>query len=76
MDNFFLALNNDPNSRGYIINYGTPTEIRKRRAQIDAAIKFRRFDASRITYIDGPDNGSGIETRLYLAPSGADAPTP
>lgn len=76
VDNFFIRLNNDPSSKGYIINYGTPAEIRKRKAQINKAITFRKFDASRITFVDGPDNGSGILTKFYIVPSGAVDPTP
>ncbi|MFM9903939.1 MAG: hypothetical protein ACKVQJ_05130 [Pyrinomonadaceae bacterium] len=76
VDTFFIALNNDPNARGYIINYGTPAEIKKRRAQIMKAINFRKYDVSRITFVDGPNNGTGINTKFYLVPAGADNPTP
>lgn len=76
IDNFYIQLNNDPTARGYIINYGTPAQIRARRAQITRAINFRKYDASRVTFVDGPDNGSGVNTKLYVVPAGATEPTP
>jgi len=76
VDNFYTQLNANPNSQGYIINYGTPADIKKRRAQITKAINFRKYDPSRVTFVDGPDKGTGIETRFYLVPPGADNPQP
>ncbi|HTK27276.1 MAG TPA: hypothetical protein VL327_12010, partial [Pyrinomonadaceae bacterium] len=76
VDNFYTQLNNNPNSQGYIINYGTPAEIKRRRAQIVKAINFRKYDASRVTFVDGPDQGTGINTKFYLVPPGAENPVP
>ena len=76
VDGFYTQLNNNPNAQGYIINYGTPAQIKKRRAQIMKAINFRKYDKSRVTFVDGPDNGSGESTKFYLVPAGADKPTP
>jgi len=76
VDNFYITLNNNPNAQGYIINYGTPAEIKKRRAQIMKAINFRKYDVSRVTFVDGPDNGTGVNTKFYLVPAGATPPTP
>jgi hypothetical protein len=76
VDGFFTQLNNNPTAQGYIINYGTPAEIKARRAAIMKAITFRKYDASRVTFVDGPDQGTGIMTRFWLVPSGAVAPTP
>ena len=76
IDNFYTQLNNNPNSQGYIINYGTPAEIRRRRAQIVKAINFRKYDLSRVTFVDGPDNGTGVNTKFYLVPPGAENPVP
>ncbi len=76
VDNFYIQLNNNPNARGYVINYGTPAQVRRQRAQIVEAIRFRGYDASRVTFIDGPDNGTGPSTKFYLVPAGADIPTP
>jgi len=76
VDNWYTLLNQNPQSQGYVINYGTPAQIKARRAQITKAITFRKYDPTRITFVDGPDNGTGVETRFYLVPPGADNPTP
>jgi len=76
VDGFFTQLNANPNAQGYIINYGTPAQIKARRAAINKAIAFRKYDASRVTFVDGPDNGSGVNTKFYLVPAGATPPTP
>ena len=75
VDNFYIRLNNDPNAQGYIINYGTAAEIKKRRAQIMKAINFRKYDVSRVTFVDSISDG-GVNTKFYLVPSGADNPMP
>ena len=62
VDNFYIQLNNNPNASGYIINYGTPAQIKARKAQINKAINFRKYDASRIHWVDGPDTGEGINS--------------
>jgi hypothetical protein len=74
IDNFYIRLQNDPNARGVIVNYGTPAQIKARKAQITKAINFLKKDPSRITFVDGPDKGNGIETKLWLVPSGATEP--
>ncbi|MBP7476506.1 MAG: hypothetical protein KA810_14735, partial [Pyrinomonadaceae bacterium] len=76
IDNFYIQLNNNPSAQGYIINYGTPAQIKKRRAQIMKAINFRKYDVGRVTFVDGPDNGGGESTKLYLVPAGAENPRP
>jgi len=76
VDGFYTQLNSSPNAQGYIINYGTPAQIRARRAQIMKAINFRKYDVSRVTFVDGPDNGTGVNTKFYLVPAGATPPTP
>lgn len=76
IDNFYIELNNNPNAQGYIINYGTPAQIRARRKQITDAIKFRKYDPNRITMVDGGDTGSGVNTKFWLVPEGATPPNP
>ncbi|HQU85574.1 MAG TPA: hypothetical protein PKY59_20740 [Pyrinomonadaceae bacterium] len=75
MDNFQIALANDPSAIGYIINYGLPKEIAKRRKQLWKSIYFRKYDPQRITYIDGGFSPK-INTEFWLVPSGAEPPTP
>jgi len=76
IDNFYIQLNNSPNSQGYIINYGTPAQIKARKAAIESAIKFRKYDRSRVTFVHGPDDGTGPRTKLILVPPGATPPSP
>jgi hypothetical protein len=76
VQNFYVQLANNPNSQGYIINYGTPAQIAARRRQITKAIDFLKLDPSRITFVDGPPKGAQVETHFYLVPPGATPPTP
>lgn len=76
LDTFFAELSNNPNNQGYIINYGTDREITQRERLITNHINFRNFDRSRITLVRGGDTGSGVNTKLYRIPPGADNPTP
>lgn len=76
VDNLYIELNNNPNSQGYIINYGTDKEIAKREKQIRDAIAFRKYDASRITMVRGGDQGTGIRTVFWIVPAGAPNPEP
>ena len=70
LDNYFIELQNDPTSRGVIINSGTAREITRRETLIRNHIRLRKFDASRIEFLRGGDRGTGIETRLYRVPAG------
>ncbi|MBX7060298.1 MAG: hypothetical protein K1X52_01455 [Pyrinomonadaceae bacterium] len=76
VDNFYIQLNNDPTATGYIINYGTPAQMRHRRAQIMKAINFRKYDKNRVVFVDGGDNGQGEYTKFWVRPAGADEPKP
>jgi hypothetical protein len=75
LDLFFAELSNNPNNQGYIINYGTPAQVATRERLIRNHIAFRRFDASRITLVNGGDTGA-VTTKLYRVPPGANNPTP
>jgi len=61
--------------QSYIINYGTPAQIAQREKWIRNAIPFRRFDASRITLLNGGNDGT-VRTVFWLVPPGAENPTP
>ncbi len=76
LDSFFVELQNDPSSRGYIINYGPARAKAARVKIINDHIKFRNFDASRITIVDGGDGDGTINTKLYRVPAGVENPTP
>lgn len=76
VDNFYIQLNNDPNSTGYIITYGTTREIQRREKLIRDAIKFRKYDPSRVVFVQGGNTGEGTVTRFWLVPAGARPPAP
>lgn len=74
MDAFFVELNNNPSAQGYVINYGIDREIVKREKQIRDSIRFRSFDASRLTFVNGGFRGI-VQTQTWIVPSGAETPT-
>lgn len=76
--NIFFVLGNKPGAQGYIINYGTKSEIARREKQIRYAISSMNLDATRITLVNGGANprGKGVWTRVWLVPAGAVNPTP
>ena len=79
MDSYFAALAADPNAQGYIINYGTDREIARRETQLRNSIAFRKYDASRLTFVRGganPNGANGVWTRFWIVPPGASPPTP
>jgi hypothetical protein len=76
VQSFYTELANNPTSQGYIITYGTPKQIAARRTQITKAITFLKLDPSRVTFVDGGDKGTGVETHFWLVPPGATPPTP
>lgn len=73
--NFYAALRKDEPAQGFIINYGTPADIRKRREGIVKCINFRDDDMPRVTFVDGPVEPK-IRTVFWIVPEGADNPTP
>lgn len=78
VDNFYIQLNNNPSAQGYAVIYGTPAQIKKQKAQIMKAINRPGSgqDASRITFIEGPDDGSGGKVKFYVVPAGVTPPNP
>jgi hypothetical protein len=76
VDAFYIELNNNPTASGYIINYGTAKEVALREKQIRAAIAFRKYDISRITFVNGGNLGTGPRSKYWLVPAGANPPQP
>lgn len=76
LDNpFFVELSNNPDDRGYIINYGTPREVAARERLIQNHMRLRRIDPSRVTFVNGGASNTGEPyTKLYRVPAGADNP--
>lgn len=77
IQNLSVSLEDNPNSQGYIINYGTDKEMANRERQIQRAIRFLELDANRVTIVRGGENpNGGVWTRVYIAPPGAEFPQP
>jgi|SRR5215204_5350902 len=78
IDAMFVALGNEPNGQGYIINYGTDKDIAAREKLIRNHIGFRKYDATRITMVRGGANpyGTGVWTKVWILPPGAAIPQP
>ncbi|HEY8563240.1 MAG TPA: hypothetical protein VIL74_22875 [Pyrinomonadaceae bacterium] len=72
-----FKLRNEPNSQGYIINYGSNKEVARRERLIRKSIFLRKYDASRVTFVRGgakPESKSGAWTKFWLVPPGAMPP--
>ncbi len=74
LDAYFVELQNNPGSQGYIIHYGKQRQISNREKLIKDYIKQRGYDLSRIVYVNGGVEKE-IRTRMWLLPAGADAST-
>ncbi len=76
IQNLYVELGGNPNSQGYIINYGTDKEVAAREKQIQKAINFLKLDGSRVTVVRGGanPNGKGVWTKVWVVPPGADNP--
>lgn len=78
IQNLYVELENNLNSQGYIINYGTDEEITNREKQIQKAIRFLKYDANRVTLVRGGENpnGAGVWTKIFAVPPGVEVPQP
>ncbi|HEV7902308.1 MAG TPA: hypothetical protein VGO96_00600 [Pyrinomonadaceae bacterium] len=79
LDNFAVALQNDPGAQGYIIAYGGrrgPAGEAQTRADFakNYLVNSRGIDAGRIATLDGGFREEAT-TELWLVPSGASPPT-
>ena len=69
IDNIYFRLAGMPGAQGYIINYGTAEEVKRRKEFIEKAIAFRTYKRSLIILIDGPESSAGISTRFIIVPT-------
>ncbi|HJR09639.1 MAG TPA: PKD domain-containing protein [Pyrinomonadaceae bacterium] len=79
LDNFAVALQNDPGAQGYIITYGGrrgPAGEAQTRADFakNYLVNSRGIDAGRLVTVDGGFREEAT-TELWLVPSGATPPT-
>lgn len=71
LDLFFIELINNLDATGFIVNYGSAEDVRKREKIIREQAKLREFDMSRILFIYKGEEKE-IRTRLWIVPEGAD----
>lgn len=74
LDNFYKELKKN-NSQGYIIDYGTDKDVKKRQKQMKKSSAFQGADAPKIEYVRGL-NKNETKTILWIVPKGALPPTP
>ena len=73
----FITLGSEPNSKGYVINYGTDKEIVMRESQIRKAIIYLKLDLKRVEIVRGGiSSNEGVWTVVWVVPPGADNPQP
>ena len=80
LDNFAIALQNDPTSTGYVIVYPGRTSKRAEVQDhfgrvIDYLVNSRQMDRNRIKTIEGPKRDQ-LHVDLWLTPQGATPPNP
>lgn len=80
LDNFAIAMQNEPGAQGYIIAYAgrrsRPGDVQKRLDNAKAYLtNVRGIDASRVVTLSGGFRES-VTTELWIVPSGANPPRP
>jgi hypothetical protein len=70
LDNYFVALRNDPTSTGYIVIDGPERDAARRETLIRNHMRLRRFPADRITIVRGDASAGEVFTRLFVIPAG------
>lgn len=76
IDELINQMNQHPDYQVYVINYGTPAEIKKRKADLTKAFAFRNVDMSKITWVDGGNTKGSVWTKFSLVPPGVSPPAP
>ena len=77
LDNFAIALQQDPGAQGYYVIYGScegEADQRSARA-VDYLVNNRGIDRGRITVVNGGCRET-LAVDLWICPAGATAPTP
>lgn len=71
LDNLFVHLTQDQTATGYILNYGSAKEIKKRESLFKDFFIRKDYDLSKVVFVNG-GNEKEIRTRLWIVPQGAD----
>ena len=74
IDAFIVALQNNPNNQGYIINNGSAKEVAARENLIKNHLEFRKFPVDQVTMVRGAVTTGPVSTRLFRVPAGAPKP--
>ena len=89
LDNFYGLLANKPNSKGYILNYGSAKVIAFQEKHMKSYIKSRKYDLSKVIFKNAgsddlwktqfwliPANDKNeSKTKIWIVPPGAKPPT-
>jgi len=59
----------------YIINYGSESQIKKRKKQIQKALAFHKIDLKRVVSVYG-GKFDWLTTKIYIVPQKVEPPTP
>ena len=70
LDNYFVALRNDPTASGYILIDGPDRDYNRLRTLILNHARLRRFPTDRIEIERGDASAGEVFTRLFVIPSG------
>jgi hypothetical protein len=71
LDNYFIALQNDPTATGYIVIDGPERAATARERLIRNHMRLRRIPADRITIVRGDTSASEVTSKLYVIPAGS-----
>lgn len=70
LDSFLVKLRDNPELRGYILNYGTDEMVAGREKSINFHLSIRRFPVSRIEMLKAGFRNE-LNTELWIAPEGS-----
>ncbi len=68
LDSFYIKLGNNPNSQGFILNYGSAKMVLALEKRISKFITFSRKDLSRVK-LKKAGAGNGVKTEFWIIPS-------
>ena len=88
IDSLYESLRNNPNSRGYILNYGPAKVVARREKRIKQFISNKKLNLSQVNFINGgpdlvgrtefwllpADEKKDAKTRIWIVPAGAKPP--
>ena len=73
-DNFVVELQNNPNSKGYVVTYGKPYPRRTAEREMKNAVDVKGLDQGLVAFAQGGGSDSNARIAFWLIPPGADVP--